>query len=811
MKVLVNPTEQELAVALTRPALETENLENLIKEVFDAVNKNGDTALRTFAEKFDRVSLSDLQVSELEFVEAESLISEELKAAIRTTAGNIERFHRSQELRETEVETTAGVLCWRKAVPVERVGLYIPGGTAPLFSTVLMLGIPAAIAGCPTRILCSPPNSEGKIHPAILYAAKVAGIQTVFKVGGSQAIAAMTIGTESVPKVDKLFGPGNQYVTAAKVYAQRLGVAIDMPAGPSEVLVAADAIVPAAFVAADLLAQAEHGSDSQVVFVTDNEVYVKQVQEEVKTQLEQLPRAEIASKALENSTVIVCSPKVWCSIINAYAPEHLIAMGTYEEMIVEGTVNAGSVFIGANTAESFGDYASGTNHTLPTAGYARSYSGVSLDSFVKKITYQRVSNEGLKNLGNVVVTMAEAEELQAHANAIKVRLSGLDTLSKSFRALDLTNESNSMQSQTLDLTCETKVSSSSCSVTEGVSRTALVERFIRRDFRDIVPYSSARDECEGLGGVFLDANENGLLNAFNRYPDPLQKELKKAISAVKGFNAKNLFLGNGSDEVLDLIYRLTTTPFLDEVAYLNPSYGMYSVLAKLNGVRTRSINLNEDFTCSVADILLQSEGCKLLIICNPNNPTGGVLSKEELEEITTGFGGVVVVDEAYVDFCQELSLANSVEQYDNLIVVQTLSKAYGMAGLRIGMAIASEQWIAALNTVKPPYNLSSVVQETAIQRLNSENWKEVTATIASERERVTQFLKTLSTVSEVFPSEANFILFRIQNATKVYDQLLAEGVVVRNRSSQFNCSDTLRVSIGNIEENNRFIKVMQGL
>jgi histidinol dehydrogenase len=447
-------------------------------------------------------------------------------------------------------------------------------------------------------------------------------------------------------------------------------------------------------------------------------------------------------------------------------------MGKYEETIVREVVNAGSIFIGKYTAESFGDYASGTNHTLPTNGFARSYSGVSVDSFVKKITYQKVSEEGLQNLGPTVITMAEAEGLQGHANAVKVRL---DSARQTF--ISMSNN----------------------------------ERFIRPDLRDVKPYSSARDEFGGKGEVFLDANENGLLTAYNRYPDPLQSELKNAISSVKGIPQENLFLGNGSDEVLDLVLRLTSTPFIDSVAYLNPSYGMYTVLAKINGLETVEIALDRKFGISAAEIIRQAEGAKVLILCNPNNPTGAVLRKDALLEIVENFKGVVIVDEAYIDFCTEYSLAGKVNDYENLIVVQTLSKAYGMAGLRIGIAIASENWVKALNSIKPPYNLSSLVQETAIQQLESTNWPEVVSTILNEKEKVVKALESMEKVEEVFPSKANFVLFRIGNAGEVYQKLLSNGVVVRDRSTNYNCENTLRISIGNEKENDRFIEIMKEL
>lgn len=426
MKILVQPQQQELDIALERPQLKSQDLNELIAGVFNQVEIAGDSALRAYTLKFDGVSVADLLVSPTEQQRAVESLSTELKQAIQVAATNIERFHQTQAQVESMVETTTGVTCWRKSVPIQTVGLYIPGGTAPLFSTVLMLGIPAKIAGCPRRILCTPPDKNGQINPAILYAASIAGITEIYKVGGAQAIAAMASGTESIPKVDKLFGPGNQYVTAAKQFAQQKGIAIDLPAGPSEVMVVADESVPATFIAADLLAQAEHGSDSQVVFLTNSESFVEKVQVELKQQLTYLSRADIAQEALENSVAIVTPYQEWSRIINQYAPEHLILMGQYEQEIVDQVVNAGSIFLGNYTAESFGDYASGTNHTLPTAGFARAYSGVSLDSFVKKITYQRVEKVGLLELGPTVVTLAEAESLDAHANAITVRMNSIN-------------------------------------------------------------------------------------------------------------------------------------------------------------------------------------------------------------------------------------------------------------------------------------------------------------------------------------------------------------------------------------------------
>lgn len=426
MQLLVNPSPEKWKKQLARPVQKTKEINKIVKPILKKVERNGDKALMKFAQEYDHVHLESLLVSESEIQAAEGLVSKELKAAIHVAKSNIERFHAAQTQPELIEEVMPGVICRRKSVPIQRVGLYIPGGTAPLFSTVLMLAIPAKLAGCPEIVLCSPPNKEGKIHPAILYTASLIGIKKIVKVGGAQAIAALTFGTASVPQVDKIFGPGNQYVTAAKQLATKYGVAIDMPAGPSEVLVYADETAIPAFVASDLLSQAEHGVDSQVVLVTPSEKFAKKVLKEINEQVEKLPRKEIAFKALANSTAVVMEDRSDAlALINDYAPEHLIIAVENEDDAVAAIYNAGSVFIGNFTPESAGDYASGTNHTLPTYGYARNYSGVSLDSFLKKITYQKITAEGLKLLGPSVEVMAANELLEAHKNAVTIRLNYL--------------------------------------------------------------------------------------------------------------------------------------------------------------------------------------------------------------------------------------------------------------------------------------------------------------------------------------------------------------------------------------------------
>lgn len=423
MKTYLYPPKSAWPTLLARPALDTAQLEDAVIGILDDIRATGDAAVKKYTAQFDGVELSDLQVSKEELLRAESLLTNELKAAIRTAQRNIETFHAQQVVQPAVIETMPGVRCWRKNVGIEKVGLYIPGGTAPLFSTVLMLGVPARLAGCKEIVLCSPPNRDGQIHPAILFAAQLVGVTKIFKAGGVQAIGAMAYGTETVPQVYKIFGPGNQYVTAAKQRVSRAGTAIDMPAGPSEVLVCADESASPAFVAADLLSQAEHGADSQVVLVAFTETFVTRVQQELELQVARLPRAEIARKALDNSmAIVVAGYDEAVELINAYAPEHLILSVQAVENMAEQIINAGSVFMGNFTPESVGDYASGPNHTLPTNGHARAYSGVSLDSFVKKITFQQVSQEGLAILGPVVEEMAIAEELVAHQQAVRIRL-----------------------------------------------------------------------------------------------------------------------------------------------------------------------------------------------------------------------------------------------------------------------------------------------------------------------------------------------------------------------------------------------------
>ena len=428
MRNIIYPKKETWFEILKRPTQTVKEIETTVNQVFEDVQKNGDTAIKKYTKKFDKVAVKSLKVTQEEISIAVEAVSSELKKAIQQAAANIEKFHKAQKTEKIYQETTPGVVCWQEKRPIEKVGLYIPGGTAPLLSTVLMLTIPAKIAGCQEIILCSPPNLEGKIANEILYTANLCGVTNIFKVGGIQAISGLTFGTTTIPKVYKIFGPGNQFVTVAKQIATKFGVAIDMPAGPSELLIMADDSANASFVASDLLSQAEHGADSQVILVSTSEKLIEDVSKEVAKQLKELPRIEIATKAIQNSkSILVKNLKEALALINEYAPEHFIVCTNNNDFFIDGIFNAGSVFIGNYTPESAGDYASGTNHTLPTNGYSKSYSGVNLDSFTKSITFQEISKKGIQNIGKSIELMALAEGLQAHKNAVSIRLKEINS------------------------------------------------------------------------------------------------------------------------------------------------------------------------------------------------------------------------------------------------------------------------------------------------------------------------------------------------------------------------------------------------
>ena len=783
MQTLFNPEPAAWPALLQRPAAaEAPQVAARVRAIFGRVAAEGDAALRSLAAELDRASLTDLLVSEAEFAAAAGQVPAELQAAIRRAQANIEAFHAAQREPELRVETQPGVVCMRRAVPVARVGLYVPGGSAPLFSTLLMLGVPARLAGCPDIVVCTPPRPDGSVSPVILFVAQLLGLTTVVKAGGAQAVAALALGTASVPAVDKIFGPGNRYVTAAKqLAAAEYGVAIDMPAGPSEVLVIADATATPAFVAADLLSQAEHGPDSQVVLLSDSELLIQQVQAELDRQLATLPRRAVAAQALANSrAVLLPDAAAMLAFSNAYAPEHLILATDDAEALAAGVVNAGSVFMGHLTPEAVGDYASGTNHTLPTSGYARQYSGVSLDSFVKKITFQRLSATGLRSLGPVVETMAAAEGLDAHARAVSLRLATL------------------VPEETTDKVPETPYAG-----------------LIRPSVARMQAYSSARDEFEGLAEVMLDANENSLGSVgpddFSRYPDPHQRAIKTRLAQLKGVAPDQIVLGNGSDEAIDLLVRMTCTPGQDALVVCPPTYGMYEVAANLNDVRVERLPLTPDFQlpANAAETLAASRA-KLVFLCSPNNPTGNLLAADAVETILRHFRGLVVVDEAYADFADGPSWTTRLAEFPRLVVLQTFSKAWGLAGLRLGVAYAAPALIACFDKIKPPYNISAATQRHALAALHdAPRLSELRGELLAGRRWLAGQLVALPFVEQVFPSDANFLLVRFRaDATAVYDELRAQGIVVRNRTTQPGCAGCLRLTVGTVSENARLVAAL---
>ena len=783
MQIYSNPERSTWPALQQRPAAaEAPQIEARVRQIFDRVREGGDAAVVALALELDRAALETLRVSDEELAAAAAQVPAELQAAIRQAKANIERFHTAQREPELVVETMPGVVCSRRAVPVRRVGLYVPGGTAPLFSTLLMLGVPARLAGCPEIVVCTPPQPDGSISPVILYVAQLLGIGAVVKAGGAQAIAALAIGTSSVPAVDKIFGPGNRYVTAAKQLASAsYGVSIDMPAGPSEVLVIADASANPAFVAADLLSQAEHGPDSQVILLSDSAEVLAQVQAEVTKQLASLPRRDVAALALAGSrAVLLPDAAAMLEFSNQYAPEHLILATDKADELAQQVTNAGSVFLGHLTPEAVGDYASGTNHTLPTSGYARQYSGVSLDSFIKKITFQRLSSIGLQALGPVVETMAEAEGLAAHARAVSIRLAAAAPSSDAAKPVS--------------------------DPYAGLIRPSVLR---------MQPYSSARDEFEGMAPVMLDANENSLGSVgpddFSRYPDPHQRAIKADLARLKKVEPDQIFLGNGSDEAIDLLVRLTCTPGQDSIMVCPPTYGMYEVAANLNDVRVERLPLTADFQLPAgAAATLAVSKAKLVFLCSPNNPTGNLLAEDALKAILSSFKGLVVVDEAYADFAPAPSWTTRLAEFPRLVVLQTFSKAWGLAGLRLGVAYGAPALVALLNKIKPPYNISAATQQHALAALSTApQLEQMRAELLEGRAQLQQALPELDIVAHVFPSDANFLLVRFNvNATTVYDALRLRGIVVRNRTTQPGCAGCLRLTVGTTAENQLLLQVL---
>ncbi len=779
------------AKVLKRPAV-AENRERAVDvaRYIAQIRADGDASARALTRRFDGVELGDLKVSAAEFDACDAQLSAELKAAMHAAFTRIKRFHRACAPQAVAIETAPGVLCERVVVGIDRVGLYVPAGSAPLPSTALMLGVPAMLAGCLDVVLCSPVDANGNVHPTVLYAAKLCGISQVFKLGGVQAIAAMAFGTLSVPKCDKLFGPGNSWVTEAKLQISMMpeGAAIDMPAGPSEVLVIADSDANSEIVAADLLSQAEHGPDSQVVLLSDCATLIAQVRAALDRQLAALGRSEIAQASLKHSRLILTADiNQAIQVSNQYAPEHLILNVRNARQYLSQVRNAGSVFLGALTPESTGDYNAGTNHVLPTYGHARAYSGVSVQSFVKLITVQTLSAQGLSAIGPEAITFARAEGLEAHAQAVQKRL-------------------ELIESKQFSLPSESKAS---------------VLALARAEFLGFKGYSSARMEAS-TGATFLNANESPWppgpdrmdASPLNRYPEPQPEQLVQRLAEIYGVPAESLLIGRGSDELIDLLTRAFCRAGVDRVLIMPPTFGMYKVCANVQGADVIEVpllperNFAPDWATARAAL---SNGVKLAYVCTPNNPTGGAVDPLELREFVVAATGraVVVVDEAYFEFSGGESAVALLAEFDHVVILRTLSKAYGLAGARIGCAIAHSDVIKLLRTLMAPYPIASPVVTLVLQGLADRALIATrTKCIVAERKRVAHALENMTGVNKVWPSVANFLTFEVADAKAVYRHMATHGVVVRDVSHYPGLSQNLRVSVGTADENTQFLNAL---
>jgi histidinol dehydrogenase len=784
---------------LQRPApIEYPERRSDVARFIAQIRADGDASARALTRRFDGVEIGDLCVSEAEFAACEAELTNELKAAMRAAFARIKAFHAACAPAAVALETAPGVLCERIIVAIDRVGLYVPAGSAPLPSTALMLGVPAMLAGCAQVVLCSPPDSQGHVHPTVLYAAKLCGIQTVVKLGGVQAIAAMAFGTQSVPKCDKIFGPGNAWVTEAKqqVSLSAEGAAIDMPAGPSEVLVIADRSANAEIVAADLLSQAEHGPDSQVILLSDDAQQIDQVKAAVARQLATLARADVAAQSIANSRfVLVSDIETAIAVSNQYAPEHLLLNVENARQYLAQVRNAGSIFLGALTPESTGDYNAGTNHVLPTYGHARAYSGVSLSSFLKLITVQTLSAQGLAAIGPEAVIFARAEGLEAHALAVQKRL---------------------------DL-----LSANAPVVPTAKGAVASVLSLVRPEFLGFKGYSSARMEAS-VGATFLNANESPWppfapavdltssdSDALNRYPAPQPHALRNRLAEIYGVRSDMLLIGRGSDELIDLLTRAFCRAGLDRVLIMPPTFGMYKVCATVQGAQVLEVpllaaqNFAPDWHAATRSL---NAGVKLAYVCTPNNPTGGAVNQNDLIAFINAAQGraVVVVDEAYFEFSDTKPASDLIAEYPNVVVLRTLSKAYGLAGARVGCAIARPEVIALLRTLMAPYPVPSPVAQAALRGLA--DLAQVASRIAmikSERLRLASALSALTGVVKIWPSVANFLTFELADAKATYLELAARGVVLRDVSHYPGLAQNLRVSVGTPTENEQFLQALR--
>ncbi len=779
IKKIYDPSEAVLRRLCLREKIEKkDDIRMKVMQIMENVRKNGDRALRKLSLKYDNVEISEFRIPKIKIKRSGNYISISLKKAIQTAFSNIRKFHKYNNVEPNDpVYTMPGVECFIRFIPVERVGLYIPGGNNPLFSSLLMTAIPAKIAGCDEIAVFTPPTKSGTPDPRILYCADLLGINEIYSIGGAQAVAAMVYGTETVKKVEKIFGPGNSYVNEAKLQAAGFGTAIDMPAGPSELMIIADGTSDPDYIVSDFFSQLEHGPGSFTILISRNTGLIETVNEKINFILKNIAPGSYIRQNLERCILIFTEDKKKIeNFINNFAPEHLLLSMRNSRDWIPRIRNAGSVFLGNYSAESIGDYASGTNHTLPTGSAAKSFSGLSVSSFKKSMTFQKISKTGLKNIGRTVIKMAEEEGMKFHAEAVKVRLSK--------------NEYN-----------DNKIPDPA--------------DLILTRFKEITPYKSARME-NPTGKIFLDANESPYEiignSSVSRYPDPNHSALRNELAKELNISEKMIFTGNGSDELIDLLIRIFCREGSDNIIVHPPTYGMYSKFAELNGVPVLRVNLLPGFKLDTDDILKKSRenSVKLIFINSPNNPTGNSFPREEILKIAESSGAVTVVDEAYIDFSKNESLIGMTEKIPGLLVLRTLSKSFSAAGLRIGVLVGNKKIISTINTVRAPYNIGNISQKLAIELIkNKQKRAESVASIISEREFLIHRLTGMKQVEKIFPSDANFLLVKFIKKERILNLLRDYGIIVRDRSMLHQCHDCLRITVGSPSENRKLLKILK--
>ncbi|QJC34433.1 histidinol dehydrogenase [Enterobacteriaceae endosymbiont of Donacia crassipes] len=772
---------------LSRPIFSINNkIKNDVKNILKQVMENGDSALKKYSLLFDKIKINNLQISKEQIFNSKFHINYDIKNAIQNAYNNIYKFHKYQITKKKIIEIIPGVFCSQIFRPIPKIGLYIPGGMSSLFSTVLMLGIPAQIALCPNIILCSP----APISKEILFAANLCNIKNIFQIGGAHAIAAMAYGTASINKVDKIFGPGNIYVTEAKKQVSNNTtffnkISIDMPAGPSELMIIADESANYNFIIADLLSQAEHGIDSQVLLITTEEKIGKLVKQNLFKQLEKLPKKNIIIKSLNNSYIIIVNNMNECiNIVNAYAPEHLIIQCKDHKKILSNIINAGSIFLGNWAPESVGDYASGTNHVLPTYGYASTYSCLSVSDFQKKISVQKLTKNGLLNIASTVEIMAKTENLLGHSNSVIIR--------KNF-------------------------------INQQKQKIKNINQIVKKNILNLIPYQSARLLYKNNinNKILLNANESPIISLFsinnrilNRYPEQQPKKLLNAYSKYINLNNENILITRGADEGIDIIMR-TFCEEHDKILFCPPTYDMYRVTANILNIKYLIIfSIKDNWKINFNKIKKNLKNIKIIYFCNPNNPTGNILNQNDIIKLLelTKNKTIIVIDEAYIEFCIDQTMIYFINKYENLIILRTLSKAFGLAGLRCGFILTNKYIINILLKVIAPYPISIPVLDVAIQALNKQNliiMNNNVKTIINNKKWLIDKLNNCNCVKKIFTSTTNFILVKFNNSNNILNSLNKNNIIVRNQNHEKTLNNCLRITIGTFDECKKLYFILQ--